>query len=287
MPEIRLEKLSHIYSKGTPFEKVALDNVDLTIPAGQLIVLLGHTGSGKSTLVQHLNGLLKPTEGRVLLDGQDIHRSKQALRETRFQVGLVMQYPEYQLFEETVYKDIAFGPSNMGLKGDELERHIRLGADFAGVEEELFEKSPLDLSGGQKRRVAIAGVLAMEPGILILDEPTAGLDPAGCDDILANVKRYQKETGSTVILISHDMNTAAALAERVVVVRKGTIALDGTPDEVFAHAEELRDMGLDIPDSTTVGLLLKEKGLPMPEGISTAEELVEAVMALKGGKGVC
>ena len=287
MPEIRLEKLSHIYSKGTPFEKVALDNVDLTIPAGQLIVLLGHTGSGKSTLVQHLNGLLKPTEGRVLLDGQDIHRSKQALRETRFQVGLVMQYPEYQLFEETVYKDIAFGPSNMGLKGDELERHIRLGADFAGVEEELFEKSPLDLSGGQKRRVAIAGVLAMEPGILILDEPTAGLDPAGCDDILANVKRYQKETCSTVILISHDMNTAAALAERVVVVRKGTIALDGTPDEVFAHAEELRDMGLDIPDSTTVGLLLKEKGLPMPEGISTAEELVEAVMALKGGKGVC
>ena len=287
MSEIRLEDLSHVYSRGTPFEKVALDHVDLTIPAGQLIVLLGHTGSGKSTLVQHLNGLLKPTEGRVLLDGQDIHRSKQALRETRFQVGLVMQYPEYQLFEETVRKDIAFGPSNMGLKDKELDEHIRLGADFAGVDEALFERSPLDLSGGQKRRVAIAGVLAMEPGILILDEPTAGLDPAGCDDILANVKRYQKETGSTVILISHDMNTAAALAERVVVVRKGTIALDGTPDEVFAHAEELRDMGLDIPDSTTVGLLLKEKGLPMPEGISTAEELVEAVMALKGGKGVC
>ena len=287
MPEIRLENLSHVYSKGTPFEKVALDHVDLTIPAGQLIVLLGHTGSGKSTLVQHLNGLLKPTEGTVLLDGQDIHRSKQALRETRFQVGLVMQYPEYQLFEETVRKDIAFGPSNMGLKGQELEEHIRLGADFAGVDEELFDKSPLDLSGGQKRRVAIAGVLAMEPGVLILDEPTAGLDPAGCDDILRNVKRYQVETGSTVILISHDMNTAAELAERIVVVRNGSIALDGTPDEVFAHAEELRDMGLDIPDSTTVGLLLKKQGFPMPDGISTTDELVEAVMALKGGKGVC
>ena len=287
MPEIRLENLSHVYSKGTPFEKVALDHVDLTIPAGQLIVLLGHTGSGKSTLVQHLNGLLKPTEGTVLLDGQDIHRSKQALRETRFQVGLVMQYPEYQLFEETVRKDIAFGPSNMGLKAEELEEHIRLGADFAGVDEELFDKSPLDLSGGQKRRVAIAGVLAMEPGVLILDEPTAGLDPAGCDDILRNVKRYQVETGSTVILISHDMNTAAELAERIVVVRNGAIALDGTPDEVFAHAEELRDMGLDIPDSTTVGLLLKKQGFPMPDGISTTDELVEAVMALKGGKGVC
>ena len=287
MPEIRLENLSHVYSKGTPFEKVALDHIDLTIPAGQLIVLLGHTGSGKSTLVQHLNGLLKPTEGTVLLDGRDIHRSKQALRETHFQVGLVMQYPEYQLFEETVRKDIAFGPSNMGLKGEELEEHIRLGADFAGVDEELFEKSPLDLSGGQKRRVAIAGVLAMEPGVLILDEPTAGLDPAGCDDILRNVKRYQVETGSTVILISHDMNTAAELAERVVVVRNGAIALDGTPDEVFAHAEELREMGLDIPDSTTVGLLLKKQGFPMPDGISTTEELVEAVMALKGGMGVC
>ena len=287
MPEIKLENLSHVYSKGTPFEKTALDHVDLTIPAGQLIVLLGHTGSGKSTLVQHLNGLLKPTEGTVLLDGQDIHRSKQALRETRFQVGLVMQYPEYQLFEETVRKDIAFGPSNMGLKGQELEEHIRLGADFAGVDEELFDKSPLDLSGGQKRRVAIAGVLAMEPGVLILDEPTAGLDPAGCDDILRNVKRYQVETGSTVILISHDMNTAAELAERIVVVRNGAIALDGTPDEVFAHAEELRDMGLDIPDSTTVGLLLKKQGFAMPDGISTTDELVEAVMALKGGTGVC
>ena len=287
MSEIRLEDLSHVYSRGTPFEKVALDHVDLTIPAGQLIVLLGHTGSGKSTLVQHLNGLLKPTEGRVLLDGQDIHRSKQALREARFQVGLVMQYPEYQLFEETVRKDIAFGPSNMGLKDKELDEHIRLGADFAGVDEALFERSPLDLSGGQKRRVAIAGVLAMKPGILILDEPTAGLDPAGCDDILDNLKRYKEATGSTVILISHDMNTAAALADRIVVLEKGRIAMDGTPDEVFAHAEELRDMGLDIPDSTTVGLLLKKMGLPMPDGISTAEELVDAVMALKGGKCEC
>lgn len=287
MPEIRLEKLRHVYSVGTPFEKVALDSVDLTIPQGQLVVLLGHTGSGKSTLVQHLNGLLKPTSGKVLLDGQDIHRSKQALRDTRFQVGLVMQYPEYQLFEETVRKDIAFGPSNMGLKGEELEQHIRLGANFAGVDEELYEKSPLDLSGGQKRRVAIAGVIAMEPGVLILDEPTAGLDPAGCQDILDNIKRYQKETGSTVILISHNMNTAAAIADRVIVIYRGKIAHDGTPDEVFAHAEELRNMGLDIPDSTAVGLLLKEKGFPMPDGISTAEELVDALVALKGGSGSC
>ena len=286
MAEIRLEQLRHVYSQGTPFEKVALDCINLTIPSNQLLVLLGHTGSGKSTLVQHLNGLLKPTSGSVLLDGQDIHRSKQALHETRFQVGLVMQYPEYQLFEETVYKDIAFGPSNMGLKGSELEEHVRLGANFAGVSEEFFDKSPLDLSGGQKRRVAIAGVLAMKPGILILDEPTAGLDPAGCDDILANVKRYKEETGSTVILISHNMNAAAAIAERIVVVCKGNIALDGTPDEVFAHARELRDMGLDIPDSTTVGLLLKKLGFPMPDGISTTDELVEAVMALKGGN-VC
>lgn len=284
MAEIRLEQLRHVYSQGTPFEKVALDCINLTIPSNQLLVLLGHTGSGKSTLVQHLNGLLKPTSGSVLLDGQDIHRSKQALHETRFQVGLVMQYPEYQLFEETVYKDIAFGPSNMGLKGSELEEHVRLGANFAGVSEELFDKSPLDLSGGQKRRVAIAGVLAMKPGILILDEPTAGLDPAGCDDILANVKRYKEETGSTVILISHNMNAAAAIAERIVVVCKGNIALDGTPDEVFAHARELREMGLDIPDSTTVGLLLRDKGFAMPDGISTAQELVDAVMALKGGK---
>lgn len=287
MPEIRLENLSHIYSRGTSFEKVALDSVNLTIPQGQLVVLLGHTGSGKSTLVQHLNGLLKPTEGKILLDGQDIHRSKQALHETRFQVGLVMQYPEYQLFEETVRKDIAFGPSNMGLKGEELERHILLGADFAGVSQELFDKSPLDLSGGQKRRVAIAGVLAMEPSVLILDEPTAGLDPAGCNDILENVKRYKEETGSTVILISHNMNTAAAIAERVIVIRAGRIALDGTPDEVFAHAEELREMGLDIPDATSVGLLLKKQGFPLPDGISTAEELVDAVIALKGGNGEC
>ncbi|MBQ0134183.1 MAG: energy-coupling factor transporter ATPase [Clostridiales bacterium] len=284
MAEIRLEQLRHVYSQGTPFEKVALDCINLTIPSNQLLVLLGHTGSGKSTLVQHLNGLLKPTSGSVLLDGQDIHRSKQALHETRFQVGLVMQYPEYQLFEETVYKDIAFGPSNMGLKGSELEEHVRLGANFAGVSEELFDKSPLDLSGGQKRRVAIAGVLAMKPGILILDEPTAGLDPAGCDDILANVKRYKEETGSTVILISHNMNAAAAIAERIVVVCKGNIALDGTPDEVFARARELREMGLQIPDATTVRLLLRDKGFAMPDGISTAQELVDAVMALKGGK---
>ena len=283
MSEIRLEGLRHVYSRGTPFEKVAIDHIDLTFPAGQLVVILGHTGSGKSTLVQHLNGLLAPTEGRVLLNGEDIHRSKQALRQTRFEVGLVFQYPEYQLFEETVRADIAYGPKNMGLSGEELEEHIRAGADFAGVPEELFDDSPLDLSGGQKRRVAIAGVMAMEPGVLILDEPTAGLDPAGCQDILDNIRRYKEATGSTVILISHDMSVAARMADRIIVINHGNVALDGTAREVFSHAAELKEMGLDIPASTEVALMLREKGFDLPEDICTSEQLVEAVLRCKGG----
>ena len=283
MSEIRLEGLRHVYSRGTPFEKVAIDHIDLTFPAGQLVVILGHTGSGKSTLVQHLNGLLSPTEGRVLLNGEDIHRSKQALRQTRFEVGLVFQYPEYQLFEETVRADIAYGPKNMGLSGEELEEHIRAGADFAGVPEELFDDSPLDLSGGQKRRVAIAGVMAMEPGVLILDEPTAGLDPAGCQDILDNIRRYKEATGSTVILISHDMSVAARMADRIIVINHGNVALDGTAREVFSHAAELKEMGLDIPASTEVALMLRKKGFDLPEDICTSEQLVEAVLRCKGG----
>lgn len=283
MSEIRLEGLRHVYSRGTPFEKVAIDHIDLTFPAGQLVVILGHTGSGKSTLVQHLNGLLAPTEGRVLLNGEDIHRSKQALRQTRFEVGLVFQYPEYQLFEETVRADIAYGPKNMGLSGEELEEHIRAGADFAGVPEELFDDSPLDLSGGQKRRVAIAGVMAMEPGVLILDEPTAGLDPAGCQDILDNIRRYKEATGSTVILISHDMSVAARMADRIIVINHGNVALDGTAREVFSHAAELKEMGLDIPASTEVALMLRKKGFDLPEDICTSEQLVEAVLRCKGG----
>ena len=286
MSEIRLEGLRHVYSRGTPFEKVAIDHIDLTIPQGQLVVILGHTGSGKSTLVQHLNGLLSPTEGRVLLDGEDIHRSKEALRQTRFQVGLVFQYPEYQLFGETVRADIAYGPGNMGLTGAELDEHIRAGADFAGVDEALFDDSPLDLSGGQKRRVAIAGVLAMEPEVLILDEPTAGLDPAGCQDILRNIRRYRDERGATVLLISHDMNIAARMADRIVFMNHGALAYDGTPREVFSHAAELQAMGLDIPASTAVAMRLREMGFDIPRDICTAAQLVEAVKRCKGG-AVC
>ncbi|MBE6969095.1 MAG: energy-coupling factor transporter ATPase [Ruminococcaceae bacterium] len=287
MPEIRVESLSHVYSQGTPFEKVAIDQIDLTIGAGEFVAVLGHTGSGKSTFVQHLNGLLSPTSGRILLDGQDIHRSKHALHDVRFQVGLVFQYPEYQLFEETVYDDIAFGPKNMKLSGHELEEHIRVGAKFAGVDESLFPLSPLDLSGGQKRRVAIAGVMAMEPGILILDEPTAGLDPAGCQDILDNIRRYRDETGATILLVTHDMSVAARIADRVLVLSGGKVAFDGTPQEVFAHVEELRTIGLDIPGSTSVAEKLRALGFSLPESICTVSELRDAILALKGGAAAC
>jgi len=287
MPEIRVEALRHVYSPGTPFEKIAVDQIDLTIAAGEFVAVLGHTGSGKSTFVQHLNGLLAPTSGRILLDGQDIHRSKHALRDVRFQVGLVFQYPEYQLFEETVYDDIAFGPKNMQLSGSELEEHVRIGAKFAGVDEELFPSSPLDLSGGQKRRVAIAGVMAMEPGILILDEPTAGLDPAGCLDILDNIRRYRDETGATILLVTHDMSVAARIADRVLVLAGGKVAFDGTPQQVFSHVKELREIGLDIPASTSVAEKLRAEGLALPESVCTVEELRDAILALKGGAAVC
>ena len=287
MPEIRVEALRHVYSQGTPFEKVAIEHIDLTIGAGEFVALLGHTGSGKSTFVQHLNGLLAPTSGRILLDGEDIHRSKTALRDVRFQVGLVFQYPEYQLFEETVYDDIAFGPKNMKLTGAELEEHIHVGARFAGVDEELFPFSPLDLSGGQKRRVAIAGVMAMEPGFLILDEPTAGLDPAGCQDILDNIRRYRDETGATVLLVTHDMSVAARMADRILVLSGGRVAFDGTPREVFSHVKELREIGLDIPASTSVAEKLRAEGLALPESICTVAELRDAILSVRGGADRC
>ena len=287
MPEIRVESLRHVYSQGTPFEKVAIDHIDLTIRPGEFVAVLGHTGSGKSTFVQHLNGLLAPTSGRILLDGEDIHRSKAALRDVRFQVGLVFQYPEYQLFEETVYDDIAFGPRNMKLSGKELEEHIHVGARFAGVDEELFPLSPLDLSGGQKRRVAIAGVMAMEPGFLILDEPTAGLDPAGCQDILDNIRRYRDETGATVLLVTHDMSVAARMADRLLVLSHGSIAFDGTPQEVFAHVKELREIGLDIPASTSVAEKLRAEGFALPESVCTVAELRDAILAIRGGVSTC
>ena len=286
MPDIRLEALRCVYSAGTPFEKVALDNIDLTIPTGQYAALLGHTGSGKSTLIQHLNGLLKPVAGRVLLGGEDIHRSKEALRSVRFHVGLVFQYPEYQLFEETVYRDIAFGPKNMGLSEQEVDEHVRFGAKFAGVDESLFEASPLDLSGGQKRRIAIAGVMAMRPEVLVLDEPMAGLDPAGCRDILQNIADYRRSTGSTVILVTHDMDIAAENAERLIVMRAGKIALDGAPEEIFTHAGELRAMGLGIPGAAAFAEELRRRGVAVPQGIYTPQALAAALLARKEA-GVC
>ena len=285
MSDIRLESLRHVYSKGTPFEKVALDNVDLEIPSGQYLALLGHTGSGKSTLIQHLNGLLTPDSGRVLLDGEDIHRSKEALRAVRFKVGLVFQYPEYQLFEETVYKDIAYGPRNMGLSESEVDEHVRLGAHFAGVSEDLFSASPLDLSGGQKRRIAIAGVMAMQPSVLVLDEPIAGLDPAGCRSVLANIAEYHRSTGSTIVLVTHDMDVAAAEAERLVVMRGGAIAMTGTPEEVFSRPDELRSMGLNVPEATLLALELRARGIELPGSIYTPRQLAQAVLTKIGGSG--
>ena len=286
MADIRLESLRHVYSRGTPFEKTALDDVSLDIPSGQYVAILGHTGSGKSTLIQHLNGLLAPTSGRVLFDGEDIHRSKEALRDIRFRVGLVFQYPEYQLFEETVYRDIAFGPKNMGLSQSEIDEHVRLGARFAGVDESLFSLSPLELSGGQKRRIAIAGVMAMEPDVLVLDEPIAGLDPAGCRALLKNIKEYHRSTHGTVILVTHDMDVAASEAQRLVVMNKGAIALDGTPAEIFSRPTELRSMGLDIPDATALAQALRERGVEIPESIYMPRFLA-GVLLSRNGEGPC
>ncbi len=283
MPDIRLEAVRYVYGTGTPFEKVALDNIDLDIPAGQYAALIGHTGSGKSTLIQQLNGLLKPASGRVLLGGEDIHRSKEALRGVRFRVGLVFQYPEYQLFEETVYRDIAFGPKNMGLSEQEIDEHVRFGAKFAGVKEKLFDKSPLELSGGQKRRIAIAGVMAMRPEVLVLDEPMAGLDPAGCRDILENIAAYRAETGSTVVLVTHDMDVAAENAERLIVMRHGAVAFDGVPAEIFKHSEELREMGLGIPGAASLAEELRRRGTDIPAGIYTAKALAEELLRRKEG----
>ncbi|NCB50365.1 MAG: energy-coupling factor transporter ATPase [Clostridia bacterium] len=288
---LKTESLGHVYSKGTPFEKVAIENIALEIFRGQLVGLIGHTGSGKSTFIQHLNGLLAPTTGRVFYEGRDVFASKTVTRDVRFKVGLVFQYPEYQLFEETVYKDIAFGPKNMKLSAAEIDERVREAALFVGVPDELFERSPLELSGGQKRRIAIAGVVAMRPNVLILDEPTAGLDPAGCADILRNIVDYRQKTGSTVILVTHNMDDAARIAERIIVFSEGGVAMDGTPEEVFSRADELLDMGLDVPESTSIAKRLREKGVKLPESIYTTEQLRDAVLAVgnaaDGGGAIC
>ena len=279
---IRAVGLSHVYSEGTPFEKTAIHDIDVEIYEGQLVAVIGHTGSGKSTFIQHLNGLLKPSSGSVFCEDVDIFATKEATRDVRFKVGLVFQYPEYQLFEETVYRDIAFGPKNMKLPESEVDERVREAARFVGLSEDLFEKSPLELSGGQKRRIAIAGVIAMRPKVLILDEPTAGLDPAGCEGILKNITDYRRETGSTVLLVTHSMDDAARIADRLIVFHGGHIAMDGAPEGVFKRARELTEMGLDVPQPAAIADELRKRGAALPESVYTAEQLRRAVLALLG-----
>ena len=282
-PIIETKALTHIYSQGTPFERVALDAVDFSVNPGEFMGIIGHTGSGKSTLIQHLNGLLKPTSGQVMFDGKDIWGDKQFTRQVRFKVGLVFQYPEYQLFEETVFKDISFGPKNMKLEEDEIRRRVLEAADFVELPESVLEMSPFELSGGQKRRVAIAGVIAMEPNVLILDEPTAGLDPKGREQILSNIRAYQNARNATVIMVSHSMEEIADSVERLVVIHDAHIAMDGTPKEVFSRARELESMGLAVPQVTSVFLRLKELGLNVDTSVYTTEQARAALLALKGG----
>lgn len=282
MSQVRVENLRHVYSAGTPFEKTAIEDVDLQIEQGEFIGLIGHTGSGKSTFIQHLNALLKPTSGAIYCNDKDINRDKFSRRDIKWEVGLVFQYPENQLFEETVYKDIAFGPKNIGLEDEEIDRRVRQAAEFAGVEEELFEKSPLELSGGQKRRIAIAGVIAMEPKLLVLDEPTAGLDPAGCRQIMANILAYREKTGSTIIIVSHNMDDAARFANRILVFNKGRVVMDGKPEKVFSRAAELCEIGLSVPMATQIAMELKAKGMELDGAIYTREQLLNAILRAKG-----
>ena len=286
-PILEIQKLSHIYSPDTPFEHAALSNVDLTISRGEFVGLIGHTGSGKSTLVQHMNGLLKPTSGHVLFDGRDIWEDPKFTRQIRFRVGLVFQYPEYQLFEETVYKDIAYGPGNMGLDRDEIDRRVRESAALVGLTEDQLEKSPFELSGGQKRRVAIAGVIAMEPKVLILDEPTAGLDPRGREAILAQIRAYHQKRGTTVILVSHSMEEIACNVDRILVLRGSHVYMDGTPRQVFRRASDLEEVGLDVPQATKIALALRRMGLNIDTAVYTVDELEQALLSLRGEAGVC
>ena len=279
---LEVKNLTYIYSAGTPFEHKALDDVSFHLHRGEFVGIIGHTGSGKSTLMQQLNGLLKPTSGTVLLDGKDIWSDKALTRQARFRVGLVFQYPEYQLFEETVYKDIAFGPKNMGLSPEEIDRRVREAAGFVGLTEEQLEVSPFDLSGGQKRRVAIAGVIAMEPEALILDEPTAGLDPVGRSEILGNIEAYRKAKNATIMMVSHSMEDVARLTERLLVMNGSRLAMDAPPAEVFTHAEELVAMGLNIPQVTQVFLALKKRGLDV-KNVYTIDQAVAELNRLRGG----
>lgn len=280
------ENLKYLYSVGTPFETAAIDNVSFQAEQGELIGIIGHTGSGKSTLIQHLNGLLEPNSGKVFVDGKDVwaKENRKNIRQVRFLVGLCFQYPEYQIFEETVFKEIAFGPKQMGLSDDEIKDRVYESMDFVGISRDLEGKSPFDLSGGQKRRVAIASIIAMQPKVLILDEPCAGLDPKGRDVILRLIKDYQYRMGNTVILVSHSMEDVAKICSKVIVMNKGKIALSGTVDEVYSHGEELKSMGLNVPEITDIFLKLKESGVDCNTHIYTVEQGVnEFNRLMKGG----
>lgn len=285
MPIISLKNVSHTYSEGTPLSVSAIKNINLDIESGELVGIIGHTGSGKSTLVQHLNGLLKPTSGTVEIDGEDIWANKKNIRSVRFKVGLCFQYPEYQLFEETVYKDISFGPRNMGMSKEEIKLSVLRAAEYVGLKAELLSKSPFDLSGGEKRRAAIAGVMAMNPKILILDEPTAGLDPKGRQEILNMIVDYRRKTGSTVLLVSHSMEDIAGVATKILVMNKSQVAMYDTVENVFSRAEELEKMGLNVPQVTRVFMKLKAKGIDIATDIFTVTEGCNRLVTLmKGGR---
>ena len=277
MAVISVENLTHTYSVGTPFEKTAIRDINVTLTQGECVFILGHTGSGKSTFVQHLNALLQPTGGTVKIDGADINKDKISRRDVKRRVGLVFQYPEYQLFEETVAEDIAFGPKNMKLTKEEIDERVREAAGLVGVGESFFSRSPLDLSGGQKRRVAIAGVIAMRPEVLILDEPTAGLDPVGSRTIMENIRDYRQKTGATVLIVSHNMDDAARYCERLIVFDHGTIRMDGTPEEVFSRTDELMDIGLNVPKAAEIAAALSRRGIPMGGPVFTHEQLLHAL----------
>ncbi len=280
---LETRNLSHVYSEGTPFERTAITDIGLCLNPGEFVGIIGHTGSGKSTLIQHLNGLIPPTGGEILFEGKNIWTDSAFTRQLRFQVGLVFQYPEYQLFEETVYRDIAFGPKNMGLCEQEIRERVLEAAGFVGIPEELLNASPFELSGGQKRRVAIAGVIAMRPKILILDEPTAGLDPAGRDSILKNIQAYRAQSGAAIVMVSHSMEEIAACVERIVVMNQGRILMDGPTAQVFSRSRELMDIGLDVPQITQVFDCLNKLGLPVDPGVYTVADAVRSLLALKGG----
>ena len=286
-PILQIKHLTHTYGIGTPFQRSAVEDMSFDVQQGEFLGIIGHTGSGKSTLIQHLNGLLKPTEGQILLGGRDIWADPKKIRDVRFRVGLVFQYPEYQLFEETVYKDIAFGPSNQGKTGEALDRCVRESARLVGIRDDQLEKSPFELSGGQKRRAALAGVMAMEPDVLILDEPTAGLDPAGRENLMANIQDYHRNQHKTIILVSHSMDEIARNVDRILVLKGAHILMSGAPAEVFARGEELLEAGLDVPQVTRVAMALKARGLDIDPAVYTVEALERELLALRKGGAVC